>query len=71
MKDVELYARVRYAVQVVALCERGGGAAVWDRSADGRQDDAVFATSGLPAHEAAGEAEAGRAHCRAQYSPVP
>jgi hypothetical protein len=55
MKDVELYAR-EYAVQIKGLSERVAAR----RFGNGRQDDAVFGAAGLPAHEAASKAEAGR-----------
>jgi len=38
-EGVELYGRVRHAVRIEGLSHRGGGAAVRDRPADGRQDD--------------------------------
>ena len=41
MKQVELYAKVRYAVQIEGLSNRAA-AAVRDRSEDGRQDDTVL-----------------------------
>lgn len=66
MKDVELYARVRYAVRIEGLSER---AAVRDGSAEGGQDDAVLDAAGLPAHAAAGEAEAGRLYCLIPHRP--
>jgi hypothetical protein len=42
MKGVELYAQVRYAVQIEGVSRREGGAAIWDRSADGSEDAGVF-----------------------------
>ena len=41
MKGVELYARVRYAVQIEGE-PAGSGAAFWDLPADGGQDAGVF-----------------------------
>ena len=58
MKGVELYGRVRYAVQIEGLKSSRGGATVWNRSPDGRQDDEVLGAAGLRAHEGAGQAEA-------------
>ena len=46
MKGVELYGRVRYAVQIEGLSRAGSGAAVWDRPADGGQDAGVLGAAG-------------------------
>ena len=58
MKNVELYLKVRHAVRIEGSERAGGGAAVRDRPADREQDDEVLGAAGLPAQEAAGEAEA-------------
>ena len=55
---MELYAKVRYAVRIEGLSERAA-AAVWNRPENGFEDAGVLGAAGLPAHEAAGAAEAG------------
>ena len=59
MKGVELYARVRFAVQIGGAEPAGSGAAVWDRPADGGQDAGVCGAARIPAEPAAGASEAG------------
>ena len=63
MKQVELYAKVRYAVRIEGLSKRAAARRFGIRSADRRQDDGILCAAGLPALEAAGEAEAGPVHC--------
>ena len=62
MKGVELYGRVRYAVQIEGLSQREAGAAVWDRPSDDFQDDGVLGAAGLLAKQAADAPEAGPVH---------
>jgi hypothetical protein len=59
MKGVELYAQVRYAVQIEGVSRRRSGAAFWHRSADGCEDAGVFGTARVPAKPAAGGSDPG------------
>lgn len=63
MKQVELYAQVRYAVQIEGL-SKGAAARRFglDPRTVGKIDDAILRAAGLRAHEAAGAAEARSIH---------
>ena len=62
MKQVELYAKVRYAVQIEGLSERAAARRFGIDPRTVAQDDDVLGAAGLRAHEAAGAAEAGCVH---------
>jgi hypothetical protein len=58
MKDVNLYLKVRHAVRIEGLSERGAARRFGIESTDREQDDEILGATGLCAQEAAGEAEA-------------
>ena len=58
MKNVDDYLRGRHAVRIEGLSERAAARRFRARPADREQDDEVLGAAGLPAQEAAGEAEA-------------
>ena len=58
MKGVELFGRVRYAVQIKGLSHCMAAPAFGIDPRTVRQDDGVHDAAGLRAHKAAGQAEA-------------
>ena len=62
MKQVELYAKVRYAVQIEGLSERAAARRFGIDPRTVAKMMTVLGAAGLPAHEAAGAAEAGCVH---------
>ena len=69
MKGVELYGRVRHAVQIEGLSRREAARALWDRSSDGGQDDGVLGSAWLRRGKASEAPEAGPVH--RDHQPYP